>query len=85
MLSKLFSKEGRLLVNGVDDLVKATLEANENFMSQWGEGKTVHCSFTEMKRKVWAEYFISNTFTNHNYGSLKEISLICKVLEQLSQ
>ena len=41
--------------------------------------------FTKIKRKVWAEYSISNTFTKCNYGSLKEAPLICKVLEQLSQ
>ena len=40
-------------------------------MIQWREGKTIYCRFTEIKRKTWAEYFFSNAFTNHNYGSLK--------------
>ena len=78
------SIDARQLSNGVNNEVNATLEAKENFTSQWREGKTIYCSFTEIKRKIWAEYFISNTFTNH-YGSIKETPLICKALEQSSQ
>ena len=50
-----------------------------------GEGTKIYCSFTGMKRKIRAEYLISNTFRNCFYGSLKETPLICKVLEQSSQ
>ena len=30
-------------------MVNATLEASENFTSQWSEEKTILCSFTEIK------------------------------------
>ena len=54
-------------------------------LSQWRAGKTIYFSFTKVKRKICAEYFISNAFTNRHYGSLKEAPLICKALEQSSQ
>ena len=79
------SLEARQLGNGIGNVVNATLEACENFTSQWREGKAIYCRFTEIKRKILAEYFISNTFTNRYYGSLTETPLICKALEQLSQ
>ena len=47
----------RQLGNGIDNVVHATLEASENFTNQWKEGKTIYCSFTEIKRKIWAEYY----------------------------
>ena len=81
-LNKLFSVE---LVNGIDDVVNTTLEVSENYTSLLREGKIIHCSFTSIKRKIWAEYFISNTITNYNYGPLKEKLLIFKALEQSSQ
>ena len=77
--------EVRQLGNGVDNVVNGTLEAGEHFTSQWREGKTVHCSFTGIKRKSWADCFISNTFTNRNYASLEETPLICSALEEPSQ
>ena len=73
------------LGNGVDNVANTTLKVSENFTSQWREGKTIYCSFREIKRRIWTEYFTSNTFTNHNYGSLKETPLISKALEQPSQ
>ena len=76
--------EARQLGNGVDNVVNATLE-RVKILRLNGEGTKIYCSFTEMKRKIWAEYFISNAFTNRNYGSLKETPLICKALEQSSQ
>ena len=45
------SIEARQLGNGIDNVVNATLEASENLTSQWREGETIYCSFTEMKRK----------------------------------
>ena len=72
-------------VDRIDKVVYVALEASENFTSQLREGTTIYCNFTEIKRKILAEYFISNTFTNRNYGSLKETPFICKALEQLSQ
>ena len=84
-VSKLLSIEARQLVNGVGNVVSTNLAASENFTSQWRDGKTIYCSFTEIKRKICAEHFISNAFTNRNYGSLKETPLICKVLEQWRQ
>ena len=65
------SIEARQLGNGVDTVVNASLEASENFTSQWREGKAIYCRFTEIKRKNWAEYSFSNAFLNRNYGSLK--------------
>ena len=56
------SIEARQLGSGVDKVVNTALEVNENFMNQWREGKSIYCRFTEIKRKIWAEYFISNTF-----------------------
>ena len=79
------SVEARQLGNGIDNVVNATLEASENFTSQWREGKAIYCRFTEIKWKILAEYFISNTSRNCFYGSLKETPLICTALEQLSQ
>ena len=75
----------RQLGNGVDKVVNTALEASENFMSQWREGKAIYCRLMGIKRKIWAEYSLSNAFTNRNYGSLKETLLICKVLKQSSQ
>ena len=79
------SIEARQLGNGVDKVVNPALEASENFTSQWREGKAIYCTFTEIKRKILAEYSLSNAFSNRNYGSLKETPLICNALEQSSQ
>ena len=54
------SVEARQLGNGIDNVMDATLEATENFTSQWREGKAIYCRFTEIKWKILAEYFISN-------------------------
>ena len=50
-MSKLFSIEARQLVDGIDNVVNATLEASENSTSQWRERKTIYCSFTEIKKE----------------------------------
>ena len=47
--------EVRQLGDRVDSIVNATLEASENFTSQWRDGKTIYCSFTKIKRKPLAE------------------------------
>ena len=67
------SIEAWWLGNGVDNVVNATLEASENFISQWRDRETNYCSFAGIKRKIWTEYLISNTFTNRNYGSKKHL------------
>ena len=37
------------------------------FASQWREGKTIYCSFTEKKGRFGLNILMSNTFTNRNY------------------
>ena len=44
--------EARQLRSSVDNVLSATLEASENCTSQWREGNTIYCSFTEIKRKI---------------------------------
>ena len=44
--------EMRQLGDSVDSIVNATLEASENFTSQWRDGKTIYCSFTKDKKEA---------------------------------
>ena len=60
-MSKLLSIEAKLLVNGLDNVVNATLEASENFTSQWREGKTIYCSFTEINGRFGLKILFSQT------------------------
>ena len=50
-------KEARQLGNGVDDM-NATWEASENFTSSKKRMKTINCCFTEIKRKIWTDFFV---------------------------
>ena len=79
------NREARQLGNGIDNVVNATWEESENFISQWREGKTIYCSFTEIKRKIWSEYLCQIHSQIIIMDHYKEISLICKALEQSSQ
>ena len=63
--------EARQLGNGID-IPNRSLEVSDNFTSLAKRRKTIlYCCFTETKRDIQAEVFMSNMFTNCNYRPLK--------------